>query len=475
MMGFAITLQAKNFSTIPLAKSLKYLALFGIVHGLVEWGHFFIPMLENHPDAKTLHVMYQFTFKVFITALSYFFLFLFGSTLYVETKKKSIEITPMDSTNSIKIRTVFFIIRYAPYVMFSLWLFFFIITRLFLFTDVNEWRTVSNTWSRYLLCLPGSILAGYALYLQVPDLLKNQLEKTIPLVKRLGVVFYLYAIVAGVVVPETFFFPSNIINVKSFFEVTGIPVQIMRALCGVLMAYYSVQILKIFSHEMHIRVETAERINAIHEERNRFSRDLHDGIIQSVYGVGLYIENVPSQIDKDPEKAKEHIHVAIDRLNGVIKKIRQYINDLREHPEYNQSHLLSSILEMIHDFKEYSNIMLQFQYDKELEYTNISVEKQKEFQLVIFELLTNVIKHANATQVSLEIQISNNTLCLRIEDNGIGYSLSELQDQMNINGHKQGLKNVKERVALLRGSIDIDAKINEGTKITIIIPIGDVS
>ncbi len=77
------------------------------------------------------------------------------------------------------------------------------------------------------------------------------------------------------------------------------------------------------------RLHEQVQLLAIVEERERISRDLHDGIIQAIYGVALSLEDVPSMMASDPDEASARVDRAIDSLNLAIREIRNFILGLR--------------------------------------------------------------------------------------------------------------------------------------------------
>src|SRR5690606_11420267 len=77
------------------------------------------------------------------------------------------------------------------------------------------------------------------------------------------------------------------------------------------------------------RLHTNARRLAVLEERDRIGMDLHDGVIQSIYGLGLSLENVLLSLNEDSVEAKQRIQGTIDGLNQVIRDLRSYILDLK--------------------------------------------------------------------------------------------------------------------------------------------------
>ena len=449
LMGFAIALQSKSSSDIPLAKSLKYLALFGFFHGFVEWGMMFL-RLQRELVAINNYENFI-VFKTLLNSLSFMFLFIFGTKLLTETKRR------WRSMN------------YIPIVLFSFWLVIYVLSSFFYYDDFRLWINASNTWSRYLLAFPGSIVAAYAIYLQIPILNEKRFHTPPSLLKKFSLVFLGYALAGGLIVPEANFFPASIVNIDSFFAITGIPIYLFRAICGIFMAYYAVHILRIFKQDFQQQLAQAQVLNSIYNERERFSRDLHDGVIQSIYGVGLYLENATISIDQEPEKAKSHIQVVTVKLNDIISQMRNYIGDLHGHSNKNGETLLASLYEIVHDFKDHSGIAVSFDHEQITNTHNISEEVSKNIELIAFELLTNVIKHASATIVKIELKDTNNVLSLVISDNGKGFNKKSCQ-RLQSKGERQGLKNIQQRARMLGGTLLVNSKIGKGTTVDIQIP-----
>src|SRR5690606_28004049 len=179
-------------------------------------------------------------------------------------------------------------------------------------------------------------LTCYALMLQAEEFRAQKMDALLPHL-RVGVLsFALYAVAGGLLVPESRFFPANVINSQVFFALTGLPIQIPRAIAGLFMAYSIVRILEIFDIESARRLEEAKRARAVWQERDRIARELHDGIIQSLYAVGLNLENAQYMMDQAPDQAREQVKMVMKNLNRAIQDIRSYIMDLKVTPDDEQ-------------------------------------------------------------------------------------------------------------------------------------------
>jgi len=153
------------------------------------------------------------------------------------------------------------------------------------------------------------------------------------------------------------------------------------------------------------RLHSNARRLAVLEERDRIGMDLHDGIIQSIYGVGLGLEGAQLMLNEDPQAAKAHIRQAIDGLNQAIRDIRAYILDLRPRQLGNEG-LLTGIKRLIAEYRAHTFSEVNFtgpETDlKDLPHTH---------SLALFhicqEALANAAKHAKAKNVQVAIWTTN--------------------------------------------------------------------
>jgi signal transduction histidine kinase len=202
---------------------------------------------------------------------------------------------------------------------------------------------------------------------------------------------------------------------------------------------------------------------AVLEERDRIGMDLHDGIIQSIYGVGLGLEGVQLSLKEDPQSAKERIHHAIDGLNQAIRDIRAYILDLRPRQLGNEG-LLPGIKRLIAEYRAHTFSEVKFTGPdsdmKDLPHTQ---------SLALFhicqEALANAAKHAKAKKVQVAIWTTSDRALLEIRDDGKGFDIDKMQTSI---GH--GLANMQTRAHAVGGDIDISAVSGEGTTILVWVP-----
>jgi signal transduction histidine kinase len=213
------------------------------------------------------------------------------------------------------------------------------------------------------------------------------------------------------------------------------------------------------------RLHTHSRRLAVLEERDRIGMDLHDGIIQSIYGVGLALESVYHSIDEDPQDAKQRIQHAIDGLNQAIRDIRAYILDLRPRQLGNDG-LLAGIRRLVTEYRANTFSEVDFVAPR-----SDLKEMPHSHSLALFhicqEALANTAKHSHAKTVNVSVWVSGDRVLLEVRDNGRGFHIEKMTTTI---GH--GLSNMQTRARAVGGEVDITSAPGEGTTILAWVPRG---
>lgn len=228
------------------------------------------------------------------------------------------------------------------------------------------------------------------------------------------------------------------------------------------------EVLEMFATQAAIAIENAQLYRqkqqlAILQERERFGMDLHDGIIQSIYAVGLQLEDAQSRIEAEPQSAQARVHQAILDLNDVIRDIRNYILDLRPQ-RFQGRDLKRGLEELARDLRANTFLDVNLTADN-LEPNLLSPEQTVEILHVAQEALTNVRKHARASQVELDLVRDADAVVLLIQDNGIGITDAASADGGN------GLPNMRERARAAGGDLCIERGKEKGTSVILKIPV----
>jgi signal transduction histidine kinase len=322
-------------------------------------------------------------------------------------------------------------------------------------------RLIGEIGVRYAFVFPGGLLGAWVLRREMYRTIEPARLMLVKLPIRVGAVgLGIFALFGGLVGPAASFFPASLVNENLLLNATGVPVAFIRALSGVALTMSVVQTLSAVLNEIEMWLENVEHRQALTGERERIGRELHDGIIQSIYASGLILEGARRNIVEDPDKARHQLTHAIENLNVTIQDIRRYIFDLRG--ELSQDDLQTGLRKILKDFRV--NTLLETEFDVSGDgIRRFDAERRQHIFQIAREALTNVARHAHARKVQVHLEYGANALQLSISDDGVG--LSALPSD---NGH--GLRNIRERTRFLNGMLDIDTAPREGLSLVLTVP-----
>ena len=224
--------------------------------------------------------------------------------------------------------------------------------------------------------------------------------------------------------------------------------------------------LEMFAVQAAIAIDNAELYRRtqqlrVLEERERFGRDLHDGIIQSIYAIGLMLEEALHVMDHSPDETKRFLQNGLKGLNDVIRDIRNYILDLRPQ-RFQGRDLKAGLQELTYDLRAKSILKVSVR-DEGADISQLTSEQTVGILHITQEALSNASKHARASRV--ELTLKNNeegALILTIADNGIGFDPVSASK-----GRGHGLRNMRERARALNGELEIAPQPSGGTCLTL--------
>lgn len=203
-------------------------------------------------------------------------------------------------------------------------------------------------------------------------------------------------------------------------------------------------------------------------ERQRIARDLHDSTVQVLANLVHRCEICSKVMDVDSVRAKLEIEVIEKTLKDSISDMRNIIYNLRP-MIFDDLGFEATLTKVVNKL----NTSSDFNITLEVEGESVNPEPVVAITIIriIEEACNNSIKHSNGSEIKIYIKNENKVLHIEVSDNGDGYVIDEILKPEENNNKGFGVSMMKERVALLSGEIAIDSKINEGTKITIDIPI----
>lgn len=200
---------------------------------------------------------------------------------------------------------------------------------------------------------------------------------------------------------------------------------------------------------------------ALARERDRIGMELHDGVIQSVYAIGMKLEIMRGQFQMTPEQTAQYAGV-IEDLNQIIEDIRLYIRDLRTARE-EQITFGQRLENLAQHFRDFARVEVTVDVPAALR--TLSDKQRHSLTQIAREALSNVARHAQASRVELKVRETGNHLFMTISDDGRGFDPIVLQTPESF-----GLQNMEQRARRLGGTFAIDSAPGEGTLLTVRIP-----
>jgi two-component system, NarL family, sensor histidine kinase DevS len=196
----------------------------------------------------------------------------------------------------------------------------------------------------------------------------------------------------------------------------------------------------------------------VFEERERIAKELHDGVIQSLFAVGMSLQGLASS-SADPETARR-LEAAVEDVDVAIRDLRNYIFGLR--PGILADRQLDQALkELTTEFEARSGIVTVVDVDGEAA-SSLASSAGEVVQLAR-EALSNVSRHAEATTCRVSLRRAAEGIVLEIDDDGRGFDVGTTTPGM-------GLRNLRERAESIGGKLEIESTPGEGTTVRATFP-----
>ncbi len=250
-------------------------------------------------------------------------------------------------------------------------------------------------------------------------------------------------------------------------QVAAIWTWIMQGYNLTLLIVYTLFCFVVAMVPYRINLNIRRRIEreAIIEERRRIARELHDGLAQS-----LGYLNLQTKMLSDSVSSQDTVK-ALNELNDVRKTVQDTYDDIRESIDQLSTEIRSlSIIPALTSYaSEFSNNNgIKVQFDAAKHFPQLSPIADLQLLRIAQESLTNVRRHAMATEVEMKLEKTGDTVEMIVKDNGKGFSFSDLEKSLP--GY-HGLDIIRERAEGLGGSVDISTAPGEGTAVTVTLPL----
>lgn len=482
VMGLAIALQSRKRSELALARALPWLAGFGLAHGLGVWGYLFIPIQSGFLPAALIEALLW--VQLGLRALAFGLLLQFGAELMLTTRTAG-DAPPMSRLGIPWLRLV------AP-IAVLLWALATAILSAFagrgFIPDTSTWLplgrigpavaevgaplAVGDLLARAMLALPAAIAVVIGLRRSAAALGPVARPPVRGALRFTAAAFVAFAVVEALIPVVGPVPPATVLNSRLVLDTIGVPIEVLRSIVGLAMAIGVVRSLELFEHEIDRRLAEARRRELLASERDRIARDLHDGIIQSIYAAGLQLEAVAAHVGEGisgpaATELETGGRVVMAELNRITGEIRRTIFDLRSAglETRDPERLVAEVAEELraHGLLE---ISLRVDGPWRVELTDAQAD---ELRHIVREALSNVLRHAGARRVALRLRLAEDELTLEVRDDGIGFDVGAVEATGD--DATQGLRNLRRRAELLGARLVTRSAPGRGTRLSLTMPV----
>lgn len=458
LLGVIMLVQWRQRSRLELASGLPWLAAFGLFEAVAVWTGAFLSLQSGRLDEGVIEGLRL--AQLFIHVCTFAALLGYGLQL----------------TEPRLLRPAMVLLPLGLVVLFG--------ALLVLQTATGEGLDPSraNTIEaaiRYLVCAPAALLTAFGLRRRAGRLLGPlRQENIISDLRVAGFGFVFYALVEGVLVPPAPYFPANTLNDRALYDAIGIPIGIVRAAMGAVILLFFFRALEVFLIEAGRAQEDLARQQSLNAERERISRDLHDGTLQNIYASGLLLEDVrhaltavraraPLAAPEPLDHAQTQLDAAIHTLNTTVEGIRTTVYDLRTVPSGED--LGRAMIEILSEFRLRTGLQTDWHVEGE-PCCALHPDKQQHVYQIMREALSNAARHSRAQRVQVRLEYSGADTAgadgrggptrLTISDNGTG----EIPPFGRVG---RGLQNMRERAQLLGARLSVVGTPGSGTTVTL--------
>lgn len=259
-----------------------------------------------------------------------------------------------------------------------------------------------------------------------------------------------------------------------------LPLKVNHELVGMFVAGKSrgasfitedIQSLSTFANQLGSLLKTRSLVSEqekriILEERNRLAREIHDGIAQVLAGVIFQLESALRQSTDQSGNMEQAVDKSIKKLRKSLGEVRYSIYALKPYPTQRLG-LKQAIVNKIQSIKQENDLAIKF-HERGRSRT-LSFTKERVIFDTLQESLQNIIKHAQADEVSILLSYQSEHVLLKVKDNGVGFSLFESMIKTKHEPH-YGILHMNEQAEKLGATLQIDSSAGKGTEITLLIP-----
>ncbi len=456
-MGLAVFLEVSHSSELDFATALKPLAGFGLVHGCHEWFEMFIlidPEVVNGSNYIWINIV-----RLIMLASSFLMLISFGARLIAGPGRNQFQWTML-------------IIVIIIWLLGLLWI-------------INVKHSESNqiiaadVYTRYALAIPGAALTMWGLLLQRQKFIQMGMRSFGRDVAIAALAFGLYGGIGQLFTAPSTIFPSSFLNADAFIRWFGFPVQVFRAAIACVAAIFVIRSLRAFEEENNRRIELMREIQlterhhlenlraellhrtvkAQEAERQRIAHELHDETGQTLTALGLGLRGLTECIATNPQRAAQQAKQLESVAVAGLEELQHLVGGLHP-PQLDDLGLTAALRWYAEEVNQKFGLPVRIiTHGTPFE---LPLDVRTVFFRIAQEAITNIVRHADADQGTINLKFSDSRIIMQILDDGRGFDKEAVLGSGGPFPH-WGLLGMMERAKLIGGDWQISSKPGKGT------------
>ncbi len=466
VMGLGVLIELGHSSKLDFAWALRPLVGFGIIHGCHEWFEMF--MIIRQQLGQPVTATWLSILRIIALAASFLFMIAFGARLITGPGKPKVFLGMLLTITAIWVIGLLGII-FSP-------------------SSSQNRLIAGDVYTRYSLAIPGALLTAWGLVLQRRRFIQVGMASVGRDVLFAAAAFGLYGAVGQLFSSPSIIFPSAYLNAQVFLRWFGFPVQVFRALMATMAAVFIIRTLRVFEVESNQRIadlrnaQLAEQqrledlkaellhrtVIAQESERQRIARELHDETGQTLTALGMGLRGMAEMIPANQQRAMEQANQLEKLAMDGVQELQYMVTRLHP-PQLDDLGLLAAIRWYCNDVSDHTGITIN------LVNHGKKPVLSEDIRAVVFriaqEAITNVVRHANASIIDIQLDYTEDDIYLRVEDNGQGFNTDVITKKKPGKPTAWGLLGMVERAALVGGTCNIFSHPGKGTLIEVNVPI----
>ena len=466
-MGLAMMLESSRSPLLAEGRVLRPLAVFGFLHGAHEWLEMFLERSEWFELRFPVQIA---MLRLSLLVFSFIALIAFGlRVLQPQRHLASKDLIIAIGLVSLYLLLILVSLVYKETLIDRLW--------------------VADALARYTLAIPGAALAALALHRQASTAQTEVRRQLKTYLQWAAGSFALYSLTQAFV-PALDFFPANTINTQAFIQMTGMPIQVVRAVLAIMITVSLIRATQVVEAERkrqvlavqkarldaleQVRHELVERevlrrellrhtVIAQEDERARIARELHDETAQILTGISLNLAALHGSLDENSKESEQ-----LTRLQGLSRKmaegIYRLVHDLRP-AQLDDLGLAAALQYLADEERRRSGLVIHLEIMGARQRLDPLIETV--FFRVAQEALANVSRHAHTQEASIQLLFTPQQARLRVCDQGVGFDPSERQQPPR----GWGLAGMRERADSIGGLFRIQSTPGSGTVVELEAPV----